>query len=142
MRVEFDVPFVRGKGRARLVRATGRTYTPDATAMAMSMVRGAYMKASGGEGAPAGSPVSVSITTSRPMPRSRPKRVAEEPDTYRPDADNVAKLVLDALNGVAWADDTQVTELVVVKRPRDRTRAEATRVAVSWGDGEGESDDG
>ena len=27
------------------------------------------------------------------------------------DADNLAKLVLDALNGVAWADDRQITRL-------------------------------
>ena len=34
----------------------------------------------------------------------------------RPDCDNIAKSVLDALNGVAFADDSQVASLVVVKK--------------------------
>lgn len=33
----------------------------------------------------------------------------------RPDADNLAKTVLDALNRVAYRDDAQIVELVVVK---------------------------
>ena len=33
----------------------------------------------------------------------------------RPDVDNVAKGILDSLNGVAWADDRQVGKLVVEK---------------------------
>jgi Holliday junction resolvase RusA-like endonuclease len=37
------------------------------------------------------------------------------PDLPRQDVDNIAKAVLDALNGVAWVDDTQVSRLVVEK---------------------------
>jgi Holliday junction resolvase RusA-like endonuclease len=33
----------------------------------------------------------------------------------RPDIDNLAKLVLDALNGVAWEDDNQVAMLYAIK---------------------------
>lgn len=33
----------------------------------------------------------------------------------KPDADNVVKLVLDGLNGVAWLDDAQVCDLAVVR---------------------------
>ena len=127
----FEVPFVRGKGRVRFVRQTGRTYTPDSTAEAMERVRQAYV-AAGGEKAPAGTPVGVLIMASRPMPKSRPKRVESEPDTYKPDADNIAKLVLDALNGVAWHDDTQVIDLQVMKASRTRGCEERTRVAVVW----------
>lgn len=130
--VSIAVPFVRGKGRVRFVRATGRTYTPDATAEAMELIRMAYAKESQGLMAEKGVPVRVSITTARPMPKSRPKRVEEEPDVYKPDVDNVAKLVLDALNGVAWADDTQVTTLTVQKFPRDRVAEEQTHIIVSW----------
>lgn len=36
--------------------------------------------------------------------------------TKKPDADNIAKIVLDALNGVAYTDDTQVINLLVQKR--------------------------
>lgn len=127
--VAFTVPFVRGKGRPRFVRATGRAYTPDRTAEAMGAVRDAYV-AAGGELVPAGTPVGVIITTSRALPRSRPKRVQVERDTFKPDIDNIAKLVLDALTGVAWADDTQVTDLKVTKRDRRRGAREETRVHI------------
>ena len=130
--VTFSVPFVRGKGRVRFVRATGRTYTPDATAEAMELIRMAYAKESQGQMAAKGVPVRVSIATTRAMPKSRPRRLEEEPDVYKPDCDNIAKLCLDALNGVAWADDTQVTTLVVQKMPRLRGGEDRTTIAISW----------
>lgn len=130
--VIFEVPFVRGKGRVRFVRKTGRTYTPDKTAEAMHGIRDAYIEAAHGMSAPKGTPVGVLIMTSRELPKSRPKRVTREHDTYKPDADNIAKLVLDALNGTAWADDTQVTNLQVIKVDRTRDSTESTRVAVLW----------
>lgn len=37
----------------------------------------------------------------------------------KPDVDNYAKAVLDGLNGVAWCDDSQVTDLSVSKRWTD-----------------------
>lgn len=131
--VNFDVPLVRGKGRVRFVRQTGRTYTPDATAEAMEKVRAAYVARANGAMAPKGVPVHVEIDTWRPLPKSRPKRVTHEHDVYKPDADNVAKLVLDALNGTAWADDTQVTDLDVHKHDRTRQHeGDLMHVCVSW----------
>lgn len=46
---------------------------------------------------PADGPLSVSVTAYRPQRRG--------------DLDNVLKAALDALNGVAWQDDSQVVEL-------------------------------
>lgn len=131
MTVMFDVPFVMGKGRVRFVKQTGRTYTPDRTAQAMYDIRSAYL-AAGGKLAPKDAEVTVHITTVRPLPKSRPKHIESEPDIYRPDVDNIAKLVLDALNGCAWHDDTQVTELVVGKCERVREVTEQTVVWISW----------
>lgn len=37
------------------------------------------------------------------------------PDRRKRDADNVAKAVLDGLNGILWDDDTQVVELTTTK---------------------------
>lgn len=67
------------------------------------------------------SPVEIAITTRRALPKSRPKCVISELDTFKPDADNVAKTALDALNGVAFNDDSQVVSLTVIKQPRTRT---------------------
>ncbi len=125
----IEVPFVRGKGRVRFARATGRTYTPDKTAEAMELIRQAWGNR---PCAPAGVPVTVRILTMRPLPKSRSKKVTREPDVYKPDCDNVAKLVLDALNGVAWADDTQVTDLRVFKCDRRRGVKETTTIEVEW----------
>ena len=129
--VSFSVPFVRGKLRVRTTKR-GSAYTPDKTAEAMELIRLAYDRASGGKSAPKGAPVSVTIITSRPMPKSRPKKLTSEPDTFKPDVDNIAKLVLDALNGFAWDDDTQVAQLQVKKHPRTRDSEACTAVQIDW----------
>ena len=35
--------------------------------------------------------------------------------TVKPDSDNISKIILDALNGVAYYDDNQVTDLTIYK---------------------------
>ena len=44
--------------------------------------------------------------------------------TTRPDPDNLAKLVLDALNGVFFKDDSQICDLFVKKRYDEQPRTE------------------
>lgn len=36
--------------------------------------------------------------------------------TARPDADNIAKLIGDALNGIVWRDDSQIVTIQITKR--------------------------
>jgi Holliday junction resolvase RusA-like endonuclease len=52
----------------------------------------------------------------------------DAPQFPRCDVDNAAKAVLDALNGVAWEDDSQVQRLVVEKSygPEARTTVRIT----------------
>lgn len=95
----------------------GHTYTPKPTKDYRDAIRAAYVASCG----PMFSgPIGVRIDVHRALPRSRPKSVSSEPDTYKPDADNIAKVVLDALNGVAYDDDAAVCELIVKKHPRTR----------------------
>lgn len=54
--------------------------------------------------------------------------VADTPDRRPRDLDNIAKGILDALNGVLWADDSQVDRLAII-RGRS-TRAGTVRVVV------------
>lgn len=42
----------------------------------------------------------------------------------KPDIDNVVKIILDALNGIAYKDDTQVVDLYVRKKYSDQPRVE------------------
>lgn len=59
--------------------------------------------------------VAVEIVITRALPRS----VRDpDPDTHKPDVDNVAKSVLDALSGTAFTDDRYVTDLHVTKTMR------------------------
>lgn len=65
-----------------------------------------------------GDPVEVVIdlTFGRPKSHLRKSGLAKDaPAIPRPDLDNCAKAVLDALNGVAWVDDSQVQRFVVSK---------------------------
>lgn len=135
--VKFAVPFVAGKQRPRVLR-NGGAFTPRKTREAEANIAEAYRTASKERYghvlvAPKHEPVSVIIVTERPLPSSRPKHLAFEPDTYTPDWDNVAKLC-DGLNGVAWNDDAQVTAACVIKRPRRRNASPTTSITVSWGD--------
>lgn len=129
----ITVPFVRGKGRPRFVRATGRAYTPDKTAEAMAAIRAAWLDATD-EKAPSGTPVTVAIVAVRPLPKSRPKRIVREADVSGVDLDNLEKLCLDALNGVAWDDDRQVNNLSGIKLDRYRDARELTTITVMWED--------
>lgn len=67
-------------------------------------------------------PVRVRIEAYFPVPKSFSKKRAAEAfagvlhPQKKPDADNIAKIICDALNNVAYHDDTQVIELFVVKK--------------------------
>lgn len=104
-----------GSARPRVTRRG--TYIPQKTRDYRNRIKGAFMEAGGMRWS---GPVSVRVYVYRELPKSRPKRVESEPDTYKPDVDNIAKNVLDALNGIAWDDDSQVVELIVRKYPRSR----------------------
>ena len=44
------------------------------------------------------------------------------PHKSKPDADNICKLLKDALNNVVWVDDCQVSDLAIRKRYSDTAR--------------------
>lgn len=115
-----------GKQRVRVTKS-GHAYTPDKTREKERQIAEAY-KESGGKMLKG--PVAVYVDTFRQIPKSKPKKLTCEPDTYKPDADNILKLVLDALNGVAYSDDSQVIMCGVTKYPRTRTEEHMT-VSVS-----------
>lgn len=123
---------VRGMARPRVTR--NGTFTPRASREARDHVRASALAAMP-EGAEtplfgSGHPVAVSVTTWRALPKRRPAGVESEPDTAKPDIDNVAKLVMDALKGVAYEDDAQVTTLYATKTDRLRGAEECMYVSV------------
>ena len=108
---------VEGKARPRVTKYG--TYTPPKTKAKENEIAWRY-KASGGT--MMDGEIAVVIHVFRELPKSRPKKVESEPDLFKPDIDNIAKLVMDALNGVAYHDDAQVASLVVRKHPRTRIK--------------------
>lgn len=125
--IRFTLPFVKGLQRARMTAAHGhaRQYDSPANRANKALIQALYRDASQAKygsvlKARRGNPVSVCVTAFEPMPKSRPKRVLLEPFVVKPDIDNICKLVLDALNGVAYVDDAQVTDLNASKRHRSR----------------------
>ena len=109
-----------GKKRPRFSRVSHTVYTPRETTNYETQIAMAF-KAGGGRCIPAGQCVAVSVTAFFPVPQSysRGKRKAcidgaILPDK-KPDIDNVLKVVLDALNGLAYDDDKQVIEAICRK---------------------------
>ena len=106
-----------GKGRPRLGKY--RTYTPTKTANYDTLVKWTFANEFKNfkpiEGA-----VKAKITAVFTVPKSYSKKKRAEAltkidYTHKPDCDNIAKIILDSLNGLAYIDDSQVSCLLVFK---------------------------
>ena len=126
MEICFFVPGPpQGKARARTVynRRAGYTqsFTPQKTVLYENWIKSMYWQESRQAMWGEAEPLSVRITAVYEPPKSAGKRArarmlaGEFFPTKKPDADNIAKVVLDALNGVAYRDDSQVVRLAVEK---------------------------
>lgn len=104
---------VRGQGRPRF--GHGHAYESPKDTEYKEAIAAAY-KAAGGVHF-GNAPLHVFIGFNRALPDKykRKTRKVIQADVFKPDIDNLAKSVLDALNGVAWADDNQIIGLEVRK---------------------------
>lgn len=106
------------KGRPRFTR-DGRTYTPKKTARHEAEVKLAW-KRCGYAPFQAGTPIRMDVRFTMQMPKSwsGKKRAAIDgtPCVKHVDLDNLLKTVQDALNGLAFADDSQVVMITADKR--------------------------
>ena len=99
----------KGKARPRFTK-TGAVYTPKETKEYESMVSRAYLNSGGinfGE-----LPIKLSVLAVLRKAMSNKKKFA----TIKPDLDNIEKIVLDGLNGIAFKDDKQVIDIHTKKR--------------------------
>jgi len=110
-----------GKERARTVRQNGaiRTYTPEKTAVYQQLVQWTYKGAGGPHYGK--NPVAITIRAFFPIPKNTKKSERQDmlddivKPTVTPDADNIQKVICDALNGIAYEDDKQVVSSSVIK---------------------------
>ena len=121
---------IKGKQRPRFNTKTGRAFTPNDTVSYENWIRYCYREQCGEmlEGS-----IKAEIHVYYKIPKSYTKKRVElirqgkERPCKTPDADNIAKIVLDSLNKIAFGDDAQVVELVVIKKwTEDQERIEFT----------------
>lgn len=111
-----------GKGRPRFYK--GHAVTPKNTKDYEKRVINCYLEQ---DGTLYETPVRVNITAYKGIPKSytkkRTKAILEgtEQAVSKPDVDNICKIILDALNGVAYKDDTQVIGLSISKKYTEST---------------------
>lgn len=116
--IEFEIlGKPQGKARPRLGKYS--TYTAEKTRAYEELVRYTFKNQCKGveplEGA-----LEARIIAVFEVPKSYSKKKREEMlrngvHVFKPDTDNIAKIVLDSLNGLAFKDDSQVTKLTVAK---------------------------
>ena len=115
-----ELPKVVGamRPKARATHGHAQVYMPRAHKLAQAEIARRYREARGTIRAGFGGPVMLVVVAHRQLPKGASARDAGEPDIHKPDADNVCKIVADALTGTAWRDDAQVVWMSGAKAPR------------------------
>ena len=114
------------KGRPRMMKS-GIAFTPNKTRNYETLVKELYIIENRDKPMLEGQ-LSASIYAHFTIPKSASKKNREKMleweirPTKRPDLDNIAKAVLDALNGLAYQDDSQIVALEVCKYYSDKPR--------------------
>lgn len=131
--IEFDIPGQPiGQGRPRFSRHGKyvQTYDPPKSRQYKALVTQKLQQVYAGK--PISCPIKITVKAYFGVPESYSKRRTheclsgvEKPDK-KPDADNIVKGVMDALNGIAYEDDKQVISMHVYK-----TYAETGHVSVT-----------
>lgn len=118
---EFEVPGkITGKGRPRVNTQTAIAYTPTKTKEYEDLVKQyfilKYRRINPLEGR-----IRVEIKAYFSIPKNASKKQKEEmlkdniSPIKKPDIDNIAKIILDALNKLAFKDDNQIIKLDIEK---------------------------
>ena len=138
--VKFSVEGVPvGKGRPKFARRGNfvQAYTPTKTKTYEQQVADAARVAMGAK-LRTMEPVQLNMDIFVPIPKSwsKIKRARAlngvEYPTTKPDIDNVAKAVFDAMNGIVFQDDKQIINHCITKRYSDNPRVEVRVYEVSY----------
>lgn len=134
MAIRFTVPGEpKGKARPRIFTnkaGESQAVTPQDTLSYENLVRWIFNNTM--ESKKLNGEIEAKIVAMYSIPKSMTKknrRLIDEGKlhpTKKPDLDNVAKIILDSLNKIAFDDDSQVTRLIVEKHFSDEPRVEVT----------------
>lgn len=118
---EFEViGEIKGKARPRMNTYTGKAYTPIETKDYENLIK-QYFKIKYPRYIEFEGRVAVTIMAYIKIPKNTTKKDIKKIEegslspTKKPDIDNIVKIVLDALNKMAFKDDNQITRLSVEK---------------------------
>ena len=113
----------KGKARPRVTRC-GHAYTPDSTVAYERLIQAAFLQQTDRKKRTGALRITVFAFFAPPKSDSRKKRMdklcGKLKPTKKPDWDNIGKIICDALNGLAYDDDAQITDATVIKRYADR----------------------
>ena len=119
---EFEViGDITGKERPRVNTYTLRVYTPNKTKDYETLIQ-QYFKIKYPSSQVLEGRIEINITAYFKIPNNTSKKMEEQmlennlSPTKKPDVDNIAKVVLDALNKVVFKDDNQVSKIFVEKK--------------------------
>ncbi|KEH90599.1 RusA family crossover junction endodeoxyribonuclease [Clostridium botulinum] len=108
-----------GKQRPRMSTRTGKAYTPKKTVLYENWVKECYCISKDKKHLTGAIKAHIKVYMSIPKSTSKKKRqemISEKiRPTKKPDLDNIAKIILDSLNGLAYEDDKQIVSLQVNK---------------------------
>ena len=112
-------PKPKERPRAAIIGGHARIFTPKTTEAYEKELRTAWIRANGE--VPEEGPLRIRIYFGLPIPKSATKAnklqmvTRQVFPTKKPDLDNLAKAVMDALNGVAYKDDSQIVTVLTKK---------------------------
>ena len=133
----FTVPGKpQGKARARTFYDSRSnkmsSVTPEKTVLYENLVKTCFRQRYGQGRFPDDAYIIARIAAFFEPPKSISKKKREDMLTgkiwpaKKPDSDNIAKVVLDALNGIAYHDDTQIIKLSVTKAYKEEAYLSVT----------------
>lgn len=132
-------PIGKGRPRFRRVGEYTQTYSPARTANYETLIKLEYHAQCEDYMFDANAALGMRIMAYKPIPKGTSKRkMAQMLDNHirpakKPDWDNIGKIVCDALNNVAFRDDSQIVDGTVVKCYSEQPRIEVEIWEVAEG---------
>lgn len=142
MKLEFAIPGEpQGKGRPRFSKRGGfvQTYTPTKTKSYEELVKSEYIRQCGNIMADSNDCIHMEITACFGVPKSTSKvnRLRMLMNLIhplkKPDIDNIIKVIADALNGIAYKDDKQITRIFAEKIYSDTSCVKVKITSINSG---------
>jgi Holliday junction resolvase RusA-like endonuclease len=126
--IVYGQPVAQGRPKASTRGGFVKMYDPEKSRNYKEFVYSEAVKVK--PAVPAEGEIMAEITAYFEIPKSKSNKFREQAldgninPTKKPDADNIAKIILDSCNGILYKDDSQVVNLVVRKEYSVQPRVE------------------